>query len=113
MAIRLTETRLRQIIREEASKLTRSRRISEMSTLAPPPMSPPEYYVTPQGEEIDWADLEQELIDAMMDLEMRPSRKAETNVRKLKRAAKDIGYVGIPESFLEEVADKLTEYDVY
>jgi len=48
-----------------------------------------------------------------MDLEMRPSRKAETNVRKLKRAAKDIGYVGIPESFLEEVADKLTEYDVY
>jgi len=111
MAIRLTESKLRQIIREEASKLTRSRRISEMSALAPSPMSPPEYYVTPQGEEIDWADLEQELIDVMMDLEMRPSRKPELNVSKLKRAAKDIGYVGIPDEFLMTVAERLT--DIY
>jgi hypothetical protein len=112
MAIRLTESKLRQIIREEATKLTRSRRLSESTATAPSPASFPEYYITPEGDEIDFADLEQELIDAMMDLEMRPSRNVERNVRMLKKAGKDIGYLGMPEGFLTTVAERLTD-DAY
>lgn len=69
MAIRLTESRLRQIIREEASKFTRrpSRRLYEMSmepavapeqNMKPGPVGVVSIYAGPDGAELELGELD-------------------------------------------------------
>ena len=103
--MRITESQLRTVIK----KIIRE-------GLAPPqgtqsPLAPyDEYYITPDGDEMDWADVESDLENEMASLEIRPSRKPEVNLKKLKRVAKSLGYTNIPQMFLQTVAERLIDY---
>ena len=110
MAIRLTESRLRQIIREEASKLTRpTRRLSEM------PIKGGRYF-TPGGEDMgDLADVEHDVMSHIMSspemVDMIDVMDERKNMALVKRAAAEVGYPDLSPRFIRNIAAALLDVD--
>jgi len=109
MAIRLTESRLRQIIREEAANLTRSRRLSEMPIRG-------DRYFTPAGEDMgDLADVEYDVmsyITSSPDMVGRIDFEDEmNNVPLVKAAARAVGYPDLSPAFIRNIAAALLDFE--
>ena len=111
MAIRLTESRLRQIIREETANLTRrpTRRLSEMPIRG-------DRYFTPGGEDMgDLADVEHDVMSHIMSnpemvymIDVMDERK---NIPLVKRAAAEVGYPDLSPKFIRNIAAALLDVD--
>lgn len=109
MAIRLTESRLRQIIREKAVNITRSRRLSEMPIKG-------DRYFTPAGEDMgDLADVEYDVMSHIMSnpemVDMIDVMDERMNIPLVKKAAAEAGYPDLSPKFIRNIAAALLDVD--
>jgi hypothetical protein len=109
MAIRLTESRLRQIIREESANITRSRRLSEMPIKG-------DRYFTPAGEDMgDLADVEYDVMSHIMSnpmmVDMIDVMDERMNIPLVKKAAAEVGYPDLGPKFIRNIAAALLDVD--
>jgi len=111
MAIRLTESRLRRIVREEVSKLSRrpSQRLSEMPIRG-------DRYFTPAGEDMgDLADVEYDVMSYITsdpDMVGRIDFEDEMqNVPLVKAAARAVGYPDLSPAFIRNIAAALLDFE--
>ena len=113
MAIRLTESRLRQIVREESSKLNRHtrRRLSEM------PVKRGRYF-SPEGEDMgDFSDVEFDIISAITQNPSMASKidpiDPKKNLAMVSQTAMELGYPDIQLKNLMKIAEAMIDIDPY
>jgi hypothetical protein len=111
MAIRLTESALRRIIREEAANLmkNKNRQLSEM------PVRRGRYF-TPGGDDMgDIADVEYDVMNHIMSnpemTRMIDNMDEKNNISLVKRAATELGYPDLSPRFIRNIAASLLDAD--
>ena len=90
--VRLNESQLRMVIR----KIVNEQAMAEN----------PDYYVSPEGEEIDWGDVEEDIIDACMQIGTPPAGERQA-MQLVTSKAKSLGYNNLPLEFRRTVAMNL------